>query len=119
MRRFPVVETLETQKPFFIGLGTVAVFFILYIFVGANGWGEPASWEQGIGEISRWCERVKAGLFHEPINALSNIGFMLAGLLMLWILGRDQKQRKEASNFHGFNSIALLYASVSLSLIHI
>ena len=35
---------------------------------------------------------------------------------MLWILGRDQIQRKNASNFHGFNSIALLYASVSIWL---
>ena len=116
MRRFSVVAALETQRPFLIGLGTVVIFFILYIFVGANGWGEPASWEQGIGEISRWCERVAAGLFHEPINALSNIGFMVAGLLMLWILGRDQLQKKQASNFHGFNSIALLYASVSIWL---
>ena len=116
MKPFSLVAIIETQRPFLIGLGSLAIFFIFYILVGSNGWGEPASWEQGIGEISRWCERVKEGLFHEPINALSNIGFMVAGLFMLWILGRDQIQRKNASNFHGFNSIALLYASVSIWL---
>ena len=75
MKPFSLVAIIETQRPFFIGLGSLAIFFILYILVGSKGWGEPASWEQGIGEISRWCERVKEGLFHEPIHALSNIGF--------------------------------------------
>ena len=60
-----------------------------YVFLGAFGWGEQASNEQAIGEISRWCERVSYGLFREPSNALSNLGFMFAGLMMLRILAMD------------------------------
>ena len=33
-----------------------------------------------IGEASRWCERISAGAFREPINTLTNLGFMVAGL---------------------------------------
>ena len=42
-----------------------------------------------IGAISGWCERVSGGIFREPSNTLSNIGFMLAGLLMLKVLSED------------------------------
>ena len=34
-------------------------------------------------------ERVSYGLFREPSNALSNLGFMFAGLMMLRILAMD------------------------------
>ena len=37
-----------------------------------------------IGEASRWCERVSDGIFREPVNTLSNLGFMLAGLYILY-----------------------------------
>ena len=60
---------LAHQKPLFIALGLVIVFMTTYAILGAFGWGEQASNEQAIGEISRWCERVSDGLFREPSNA--------------------------------------------------
>ena len=39
-----------------------------------------------IGEASRWCERISAGAFREPINTLTNLGFMVAGLFILYTI---------------------------------
>ena len=107
---------ITKQKPFAIALATVILFFVLYVWFGISGWGQTASWEQEIGEISRWCERVQSGLFFEPVNALSNLGFIFSGLVMLWVLGNDVQKNRYLSGFHGINKKALLYAGVSIWL---
>ena len=67
-----------------------------------------------IGEASRWCERVSGGLFREPINTLSNLGFMLVGLYMFWVLSNDENN--SSNPFIGINKISILYASVVIYL---
>ena len=67
-----------------------------------------------IGEASRWCERVSGGLFREPVNTLSNLGFMLVGLYMFWILSKDESN--SFNPFIGINKISILYASVVIYL---
>ena len=67
-----------------------------------------------IGEASRWCERVSGGLFREPVNTLSNLGFMLVGLYMFWILSKDKNN--SSNPFIGINKISILYASVVIYL---
>ena len=67
-----------------------------------------------IGEASRWCERVSGGLFREPVNTLSNLGFMLVGLYMFWILSKDESN--SSNPFIGINKISILYASVVIYL---
>ncbi|WP_432472830.1 ceramidase domain-containing protein [Amphritea sp. HPY] len=46
--------------------------------------------------IDLYCERVDASFWAEPINALTNIGFLLSGYLMLVTLRRN----KHASDTH-------------------
>ena len=82
---------------------------------GLNGWGAPAENEQAIGEISRWCERVHEGLLREPVNALGNLGFVVAGLFMLRTLGRD-RTAGTPNEFTGYGPIALLYAAATIFL---
>ena len=67
-----------------------------------------------IGEASRWCERVSGGLFREPVNTLSNLGFMFVGLYMFWILSNDENN--STNPFIGINKISILYASVVIYL---
>ncbi len=102
-------------KPFNIGLAASVAFFVGYIILGSQGWGTPATVEQAVGEVSRWCERVQPGLFHEPVNALSNLGFMVAGLWMLWLLGKDVVAGRTGMMF-GLSPIALLYAGATIWL---
>ena len=58
-----------------------------------------------IGEASRWCERVSGGIFREPINTLSNLGFMLVGLYILYQLTNETS----FNEFSGLNKITILY----------
>ncbi len=105
----------DAFTPFWIGLGACVLFFVVYTIAGWSGWGTPAAVEQAIGEVSRWCERVQPGLYREPVNALSNIGFMVAGLWMLWTLGQDVKSGREGMLF-GHSPVALLYAGTAIWL---
>ena len=105
----------DAYKPFKLGLAASFAFFLGYVLFGWQGWGAPAIVEQAVGDVSRWCERVQPGLFHEPVNALSNLGFMVAGLLMLWLLGRDVEAGRTGMMF-GHSPIALLYSGAAIWL---
>ena len=98
------------HKPIVIALGFVITFMITYVVFGSVGWGLPASNEQAIGEVSRWCERVSAGLFREPSNALSNVGFMIVGLFMFRTLSKDSDYLLGLNQFFGHTPVSLLYA---------
>ena len=41
------------------------------------------NWSEAIDPIDLYCERTGAGLWSEPVNALTNIAFMLAAALLL------------------------------------
>ena len=58
-----------------------------------------------IGEASRWCERVSDGIFREPVNTLTNLGFMVAGLYILYKLTNETS----FNEFSGLNNITILY----------
>ena len=77
-----------------IAVSSVLAFFLLYFLFAYSG--IMLSVEEGykIGESSRWCERISSGYFREPSNALSNIGFILCGIFMVWILSRKRLQAK-------------------------
>jgi len=90
---------------------------VIFAVAGIGGWGAPASNEQAVGEISRWCERVSGGFLREPVNTLGNLGFVAAGLAMFALLARDaSSDRAFPSRFVGGQPIALLYASAVVFL---
>ena len=81
------------QKPFNLALVLSIVFMLTYITLGFST--NMIGLEPGmtIGGLSRWCERVSDGIFREPVNALSNLGFMFAGLCMFFVLTKDEKSK--------------------------
>lgn len=97
-----------------IAISSVLAFFLLYFLFAYSG--IMLSVEEGykIGESSRWCERISSGYFREPSNALSNIGFILCGIFMVWILSREEVTGQNF--FIGLTSISTLYASASIFL---
>jgi hypothetical protein len=99
---------------FTIAISSVLAFFIFYFLFAYSG--VMLSVEEGykIGESSRWCERISPGYFREPSNALSNIGFILTGILMVWILSREEVTGQNL--FIGLTSVSALYASASIFL---
>ena len=90
--------------------GFMATYFILGHF------GVIPSLEPGavIGEAWRWCERISSSIFREPVNALCNLGFMIVGLTMYWVLSREERDPK--NQFTGLTPISMLYAGAVIYL---
>ena len=108
---------MMAKNRFFYFYAALSISFIfLFVFFILSSFGLIQSSEGAglIGEASRWCERVSGGLFREPLNTLSNLGFMVVGLYMFWVICND---RQDSTNpFIGITPISLLYASVVIFL---
>ena len=100
--------------PFYLALSISISFLVLFFVLSAFGLIQSIEASYLIGEASRWCERVSGGLFREPLNTLSNLGFMLSGLYMFWIICNDKQD--STNPFIGITPISLLYASVVIFL---
>ena len=99
---------------FYIALIASISFLFLFFTLSALGLIQSTEASNLIGEASRWCERVSDGLFREPVNTLSNLGFMVVGLYIFWVLCNDKKN--STNPFIGINKISILYASVVIYL---
>lgn len=100
-----------------ITLILLALLVLVSIVVGHDGWGRAADNEQAIGEVSRWCERVSGGFLREPVNTLGNLGFVVSGLVMMWVLAHDRvKQGLHDNPMVGITPISILYASATVFL---
>ena len=99
---------------FYVACFISLIFLIIFFVLSALGLIQSAESLSLIGEASRWCERVSDGIFREPINTLSNLGFIFVGLYLFWILSNDDKNSNNA--FIGINQVSILYASVVIYL---
>ena len=100
--------------PFYLALSISISFLVVFFVLSAFGLIQSIEASYLIGEVSRWCERVSGGLFREPLNTLSNLGFMVSGLYMFWIICNDKQDSKNP--FIGITPISMLYASVVIFL---
>ena len=100
--------------PFYLALSISISFLVVFFVLSAFGLIQSIEASYLIGEASRWCERVSGGLFREPLNTLSNLGFMLSGLYMFWIICNDKQD--STNPFIGIKPISMLYASVVIFL---
>lgn len=107
---------ISTNKfyPFYLALFASVSFLLIFFLLSAFGLIQSTEAANLIGEASRWCERVSGGLFREPLNTLSNLGFMVAGLYMFWVICNDKQD--SINPFIGITPISLLYASVVIYL---
>ena len=107
---------ISTNKfyPFYLALFVSVSFLLIFFLLSAFGLIQSTEAANLIGEASRWCERVSGGLFREPLNTLSNLGFMVAGLYMFWVICNDKQD--STNPFIGITPISLLYASVVIYL---
>ncbi len=107
----------SSYRPITYAFAALFGFAALFVLGGATGWWAPAGNEQAIGEVSRWCERVNGGILREPANTLGNLGFVVAGLAMFYVLARETVQKVPRTNrFIGNQPMALLYAAATLFL---
>ena len=80
------MRILKKQNSFIIALICSVSFFLVYFILAKLGLIVTLEPNLSVGDVSRWCERVSSSIYREPINAFSNVGFMITGLIMFWIL---------------------------------
>ena len=104
----------QNSQAFNLALLVSVTFLAGYILLASMGF--MLSLEPGLtfGEASRWCENVVDGIFREPANALSNIGFMIAGLVMFKVLSSEEP--RENQTFYGVNKTSALFAAAVIYL---
>lgn len=95
----------------FYGASAISIgLFLLYCAFAVLGFIHPEDSLDQIGLVSRWCERVTGGIFREQVNSLSNLAYVIVGLLIIKTLSNDAKLTQVDNKFHGLKTIALIYA---------
>lgn len=110
----PIDPARSPNAAWAVALGGCVGFMLLYCAFAWGGW-TPAAGDRLPGEISRWCERISGGMFREPVNALSNLGFMVTGVVMFRVLAHDRPQQRH-NQFYGLTPVAMLYAGATTYL---
>ena len=103
-----------TNNPFYIALTITGLFTVVFFYLSSQGLIQSEEEAYLIGEASRWCERVSDGWFREPVNTLSNFGFIIIGLIIFWIISNEN--RSENNLFIGVTGITLIYAFAAVYL---
>ena len=103
-----------TNNPFYIALTITGLFTVVFFYLSSQGLIQSEEEAYLIGEASRWCERVSDGWFREPVNTLSNFGFVVIGLFIFWIISKESTSKDNL--FFGVTGITLIYATAAVYL---
>ena len=103
-----------TNNPFYIALTITGFFTVVFFYLSSQGLIQSEEEAYLIGEASRWCERVSDGWFREPVNTLSNFGFVIIGLIIFWIISNENTSKDNL--FFGVTGITLIYATAAVYL---
>ena len=103
-----------TNNPFYIALSITGLFTVVFFYLSSQGLIQSEEEAYLIGEASRWCERVSDGWFREPVNTLSNFGFVVIGLIIFWIISNENTSKDNL--FFGVTGITLIYATAAVYL---
>ena len=93
------------ENAFIITLTVSVLFLLIFYILSALQLIQSTESLAFIGEASRWCERISPGPFREPINTLTNLGFMVVGLYILYKITNETS----FNDFSGINKITVLY----------
>ena len=103
-----------TNNPFYIALTITGLFTVVFFYLSSQGLIQSEEEAYLIGEASRWCERVSDGWFREPVNTLSNFGFVIIGLIIFWIISNENRSKDNL--FFGVTGITIIYATAAVYL---
>ena len=76
-----MLALVNEKRAFFISLGVVVFLACMYGILGSTRWADAP-----IESATKFCEGISDGLVKEPMNALSNLTYVFAGLLILWCM---------------------------------
>lgn len=76
------LTSLRDPRPFALAATTAVVSLVLMYLAARHGW-----LGRDVGRGDDFCEAARAGWLKQPANALSNLGFVAAGLAVGWHAG--------------------------------
>ena len=100
-----MINIFKKENAFIIALVVSILFLLVFYILSYFQIIQSIESISFIGEASRWCERISDGPFREPVNTLSNLGFMVVGLYILYKLSNETS----FNEFSGLNKITILY----------
>jgi hypothetical protein len=98
-------------KRFTIGFIVSVSLLLLYVIVTLLDLWPAGNYEEG--EFA-WCESFVPGLFLEPVNTLTNLAFVVVGLLILH--RTDQQENSDQNGFTRGGVIPVIYAGAVISI---
>ena len=100
----------RASKPYFfyVCLFGSTLFLIVFYLLSYFNLIQDQNTVNLIGSVSRWCERISDGIFREPVNTISNLGFILVGLYISLVLSKDASTNS-SNHFIGINNISIIY----------
>ena len=81
MEKSEMLALVNEKRAFFISLGVVVFLACMYGILGSTRWADAP-----IESATKFCEGISDGLVKEPMNTLSNLTYVFAGLLILWCM---------------------------------
>lgn len=90
---------IQRRKAFWVGVGGLTLVMAAFVALGSIGW--PGNGDLCLAQVPNtcFCEQLDPhGIVKQPVNTWSNIGFIAAGLLILWQLGTTRSPAAGSSN---------------------
>jgi hypothetical protein len=98
-------------RPFGLAVGTALVSLTLMYLAARGEW-----LGADVGRGSEFCEAARAGWLKQPANALSNLGFVAAGVLIGWRAGRPEGRLARPGLASAFAVVVVLLGPGSMAM---
>ena len=99
-----------------IGAGLFVLSMIIFFILAVAGWpGGPDNClviENGVAIDSCYCETLRSGLVKQPANTWSDLAFVIVGLSLLAIIGKENRGSGAVNALLSGGWIASLYCWV-------
>lgn len=117
-----MLSVIRTYAEFVLGLSGLALVLGIILAFGAAGWpGDTNTCYKSSGNC--YCENIdqrnpqnsailrNPGMFAQPVNTWTNVGFMVVGLFMLWWIGWERATGRQAP-YSNLITAGTLYATL-------
>lgn len=111
MRQGPGPEADRDLRPFLAAAATALSSLVVLYLAARHGWLGP-----DVGRGDNFCEAARSGLLKQPANALSNLGFVLAGLGVAWNARRSSGRLERPGLATAYALVVVLLGPGSMAM---
>ncbi|MEP6816857.1 MAG: ceramidase domain-containing protein [Marmoricola sp.] len=102
---------MRDRRPFALAAATAVVSLVLMFLAARHGWLGP-----DVGRGADFCEAARSGWLKQPANALSNLGFVVAGLAIGWHAGLASGRLERLGLASAYGVVVVLLGPGSMAM---